>query len=371
MTAVSMSKPVSERLHSTFDPDRLHALGDEELDALPFGVIALDDAGRIARYNMAEARFARLDRAQVVGRSFFGEVARCTDKPEFHGRFDALLAGAKPATVRFEYVFAFRFGAQKVDVDMGMVSDGAASPSSSKAASSSSSPRVYLCINRRRFLPRQKEVPPSLEAPLIGELEPDAEAAGVTRDARGRRRIEVDVTMLGALLGTIARREKLGASAMLRDWGAAWGRLMVADLETEALERLGSPLGDLPMIKAMEIVAGQFHRQRLGRLAFDYAEAARGAIAVRVERSVFAEVSAGSACGVLEGLFGEIFTHLASRAIVVRESSCARSSGGAGSHSRTECLLVAVSASRAAAVERGVQPDVLTASAFLGLLDDA
>lgn len=369
MTAVSMAKPVSERLHSTFDPDRLHALGDEELDALPFGVIALDEAGRIARYNMAEARFARLDRAQVVGRSFFGEVARCTDNPEFHGRFDALLANAKPAAVRFEYVFAFRFGAQKVDVDMGTVSGGATSPSSSKAASSS--PRVYLCINRRKFLPRQKEVPPSLEAPLIGELEPNAEEAGVTRDARGRRRIEVDVTMLAALLGTIARREKLGASAMLRDWGATWGRLMVADLETEAVERLGSSLGELPMITAMEIVAGQFHRQRLGRLAFDYTEAARGAIAVRVERSVFAEVSAGSACGVLEGLFGEIFTHLASRAIVVRESSCARSGGRAGAHSRTECLLVAVSASRAAAIERGVKPEVLTASAFLGLLDDA
>lgn len=71
--------PVSERLYATFDPDRLNALGDEELDALPFGVISLDVEGRIARYNMADARFARLDRGQVVGRSFFGEVARCTD----------------------------------------------------------------------------------------------------------------------------------------------------------------------------------------------------------------------------------------------------------------------------------------------------
>lgn len=359
MTAVSVSKPVSERLHSTFDPDRLHALCDDELDALPFGVIALDEKGAIRRYNMAEARFARLDRAQVVGRTFFGEVARCTDTPEFRGRFDALLAASAPATVRFEYVFAFRFGAQKVDVDMGTV------------AGPGSSARVYLCINRRKFLPRQKEVPASLEAPLIGELEPNAKEAGVMRDARGRRRIDIDVAMLSALVGTIARREKLGASAMLREWGASWGRLMVADLETEAQERLrAASLGDLPMVSAMELVAEEFQRQRLGRLMFDYSEAARGAISVRVERSVFAEVPAGAACAVVEGLFGEIFTHLASRAIVVRESFCA-SRPTTHRHGREECLLLAVSASRAAAIERGVKPDVLTASAFLGLLDES
>lgn len=237
-TATTTSKsPVSERLYATFDPDRLDALGDEELDALPFGVIGLDGDGRIVRYNMAEARFARLDRGQVVGRSFFGEVARCTDTPEFRGRFDEVKSGTR-ATVRFEYVFAFRFGAQRVDVDMGTVS---------KAVTAPSSARVYLCINRRKFLPRQKDVSAAIEAPLIAELEPGAEAAGVVRDDQARRRIEVDLTMLEALFGTVARREKLGARAMLRDWGTAWGKLAVADLETEALERHGKSLGELPM----------------------------------------------------------------------------------------------------------------------------
>ena len=361
MTAISAANattpksPVSERLYASFDPDRLNALGDEDLDALPFGVIALDVDGRIVRYNMAEARFARLDRGQVVGRSFFGEVARCTDTPEFRGRFDEV-KNATRASVRFEFIFAFRFGAQRVDVDMGTVSkaDGAPSPSAA---------RVYLCINRRKFLPRQKDVPAAIEAPLIAELEPEAEAAGVVRDAQARRRLEVDLTMLEALFGTVARREKLGAGAMLRDWGTAWGKLAVADLETEALERHGKSLGELPMTGAMEIVAGYFQRQKLGRISFDYEEAARGAIALRVERSAFAEVAGEVGCATVEGIFAAIFSHLAARSLVVRESTCR----GTGAE---HCLFVAVSASRMAAVERAVRGPSKTPRAIVDALSE-
>ena len=359
MTAISAAAPtaskppVSERLYASFDPDRLDALGDEELDALPFGVIGLDADGRIARYNMAEARFARLDRGQVVGRSFFGEVARCTDTPEFRGHFDEVKSGAR-ATVRFEFVFAFRFGAQRVDVDMGAVSSAATAPTSA---------RVYLCVNRRKFLPRQKDVPAALEAPLITELEPEAEAAGVVRDDHARRRIEVDLTMLEALFGTIARREKLGARAMLRDWGTAWGKLAVADLETEALESHGKSLGELPMTSAMEVVAGYFQRQKLGRVTFDYEEAARGAIGLRVERSAFAEVSGEAGCATVEGIFAAILTHLAARGLVVRESAC-RAAGA------EHCLFVAVSASRMAAVERAVRGPSKTPRAIVDALSE-
>jgi photoactive yellow protein len=360
MTAISAAtatskSPVSERLYATFDPDRLDALGDEELDALPFGVIGLDGDGRIVRYNMAEARFARLDRGQVVGRSFFGEVARCTDTPEFHGRFDEVKSGAR-ATVRFEYVFAFRFGAQRVDVDMGVVSKAVTAPAGARA-------RVYLCINRRKFLPRQKDVPAAIEAPLIAELEPEAEAAGVVRDDQARRRIEVDLTMLEALFGTVARREKLGARAMLRDWGTAWGKLAVADLETEALERHGKSLGELPMTGAMEVVAGYFQRQKLGRVSFDYEEAARGAIGLRIERSAFAEVSGEAGCATVEGIFAAILTHLAARGLVVRESAC-RATGA------EHCLFVAVSASRMAAVERAVRGPSKTPRAIVDALSE-
>ena len=43
-------------------PNVLDAFDDAALDALPFGAIALDAAGRIARYNQVEARRANVSR---------------------------------------------------------------------------------------------------------------------------------------------------------------------------------------------------------------------------------------------------------------------------------------------------------------------
>lgn len=336
VTSTSERNDPRQSVYAAFEPERLDALSDEQLDALPFGVIALDENGRIARYNLTEARFARLDRGQVVGRAFFGEVARCTATPEFEGRFSTLKSAAEPAIVRFEYVFAFRFGAQKVDIEMGTV------PASAQRGFC-----AYICVNRRKFLPRLKDVPVAIEAPLIAELEPEALADGVARDAQGRRRVEAEVPMLTALIRTLADREQRGQTGIAREWGELWGRSTVAELEAESLERRGVALARLPMLGAMELAAGYLHRQKLGRLTIDYALAARGAIVLSVERSAFAEVPLVSGCSVFEGLFGSVFSHLASRPVVVRETSC-RSRG------EERCTFMVVSAGRTAAIERAV-----------------
>ena len=76
-----------------FDPSRIDALPDADLDALPFGVICVDRTGRILRYNLAESRLARLDRRQVLGRNFFRTVAPCTQTPAFEGRFRLFVDG--------------------------------------------------------------------------------------------------------------------------------------------------------------------------------------------------------------------------------------------------------------------------------------
>ena len=57
------------------DALRVPEMSDAELDALPFGVICLDKTGTVIRYNVAEARLARLDRSQVVGKNFFRTIA--------------------------------------------------------------------------------------------------------------------------------------------------------------------------------------------------------------------------------------------------------------------------------------------------------
>ena len=83
---------------------------------MPFGVICLDAAGTIVRYNLAEARLARLDRAEVLGRHFFLEVAPCTNVPAFEGRVRAFQGSHEGRLAEaFSFLFDFQFGAQEVD----------------------------------------------------------------------------------------------------------------------------------------------------------------------------------------------------------------------------------------------------------------
>ncbi len=317
----------------TFSPDALNALTDEELDSLPFGVVGLELNGRIARYNVAEARFARLDRGRVIGKSFFEEIARCTAVPAFKGNFDRLRDDPKAPPCQFSFVFAFRFGAQGVDIELGRATRG---------------PLIYMTVNRRKFLPRQTGLSPTQEAVPLVDLEPEAEASGVSRDLAGRRKLEAESSMLVALLSTLRDTNPATVHRTLVEWGVAWGRVVVVDMEVDVIERLGSTMGELTMATAMDVVADRLLRQRLGRLAVDFGHAGRGAIVLSIQRSVFAELGGHAACGVPEGLFSVVLTHLAKRLVAVREVRCARL--GAPS-----CDFVAVVPARVRALERVAQ----------------
>src|SRR3954447_6053940 len=50
---------------------RLEAMDDAMLDSLPFGVIRMDEAGRVLSYNACESREAGIRPEEVVGRHFF------------------------------------------------------------------------------------------------------------------------------------------------------------------------------------------------------------------------------------------------------------------------------------------------------------
>jgi len=340
MTRITPSS--SRSAFSSFSAAHLDALSDEELDTLPFGVIGLDAEGSIRRYNVAEARFARLDRAQVVGKSFFTEIARCTATAEFQGRFEVLVKTPESESIAFDFVFAFRFGAQQVNIDIGRAPGTA---------------RFYVCVNRKKFLPRLKNVSASIEAPLIAELEPDAALASVLRDEQGRRRLEIDPTLLQTLFASTSRRMAHEADTFLRDWGTAWGRVAVVDLETEMLQVREKLLGEVPMAEAMNALGAYLHRQRLGHLVLSFEHAAHGALVLAVERSAFSE-SSSRGCAVLEGLFAAVLSHLARRPLVVREARC-RARGAA------RCELVATAMTRLTALDDAVAtlstpvPDVI------------
>jgi len=95
--------------------ERIEALGADEIDALPVGVITLDLQGKIRRYNRLEAELARLDQKSQLGKDFFVDVAPCTANPDFQGRFTELVA--KPSgVINFDYTFRFSWGHQRVHI---------------------------------------------------------------------------------------------------------------------------------------------------------------------------------------------------------------------------------------------------------------
>ena len=92
---------------------RVPELSAAELDALPFGAIRLDKEGKILTYNLAESNLTGRKPDDVVGKSFFTEVAPCTNVREFAGRFhEGVAKGVLNA------VFPYRFDFQMDPVDV-------------------------------------------------------------------------------------------------------------------------------------------------------------------------------------------------------------------------------------------------------------
>lgn len=83
------------------------ALTDAELDALPYGMMQLDERGVVLRYSTPETRISGLTAAECVGRDFFEEIAPCTHVAEFYGRFREGVRRQQLDTT-FDFQFAFR-----------------------------------------------------------------------------------------------------------------------------------------------------------------------------------------------------------------------------------------------------------------------
>jgi photoactive yellow protein len=314
-----------------FEPASLDALGDAELDALSFGVIALDELGIVRRYNLYESRLARLDRRQVVGKDFFRDVARCARGERFEGRFRRLAAseaGAREAE-RFPFTFDFAFGAQEVAVEM---------------VRAPSSRYVYLLINRSRVAPPRPDFPREELGTLQAALAPDEALLGVRRDPLERRVVEIEWSVLSALRATCDRLAPESWTLFCTEWGVAWGRRLAVDLETLAIERHAQSLRELPMRVVSDLLSEQLRSRGWGRLELDFADASRGLVAMRVERSALAEstrasgrstVAAAFSCPLLAGCLGAVLSHVAQRKLTVREVACA-------AHGAACCELVAV-----------------------------
>jgi len=106
--------PVIEK-HSI--DDVMSALDRKEIESLPYGAVELDRDGNILFYNSAEGDITGRDPKVVIGKNFFKEVAPCTNRPEFHGRFEEIVNEDK-SLAAFEYTFDFQMQPTKVTVQM-------------------------------------------------------------------------------------------------------------------------------------------------------------------------------------------------------------------------------------------------------------
>lgn len=304
-----LSPPEEPQLLAHVEATRLDGKTDDELDELPFRIVALSPTGKVLRYNLAESRLARLDRSTVRGRDFFREVAPCTATPELEGRFSPLVRSGESGPVRFPYVFDFAFGAQEVEVEL----------------LRASAERVYLLINRLRFTPPRPPGARRKPAPRQPELPPDESRKGVIRDAtecasfassrRSGRRC--------ARRGTAWLR--MGGACSATSGASVWGRTAVIDLETDAVQLRGVSLRELPMRAAIDMLGGYLFDAGWGSLKIDFRSASDGVFIVELERSAWAEAIGPSPtprCHVLAGFFRAVFCHLAQKLVTVRELSC-------------------------------------------------
>ncbi len=119
---------MSERTHiARFGEDDianvLARLSNDEIDQLTFGAIQLDIAGRVVGFNLTEAGLVGRSREEVMGRMFFDEIAPCTRRPEFRGRFQDIVTGKIDGAL-FEYTFDYKMNPTRVYVHMKRALDG-------------------------------------------------------------------------------------------------------------------------------------------------------------------------------------------------------------------------------------------------------
>lgn len=87
------------------------------LDLLPYGIIVVDEEGRILYYNAREEEIARRRREDVLGKNFFTEVAPCTQVQEFYGQFKETMHSVG-LVASFNFIFPFPQKAREVEITL-------------------------------------------------------------------------------------------------------------------------------------------------------------------------------------------------------------------------------------------------------------
>jgi len=95
--------------------DELRHADEAELNNAPFGIVRLDDDGRVEFYNRYESNLSGVSPADALGQNFFTELAPCSNNHLFQGRFRDGVA-TNDLDAHFTYTFTYKMRPTLVDV---------------------------------------------------------------------------------------------------------------------------------------------------------------------------------------------------------------------------------------------------------------
>jgi len=86
------------------------------LEDLPLGVVRLNAEGIILAYTQRESKRFGNQPSEVIGRSFFEDIAPCSSVKEFRGRFEDLVRGKTTGRAELDFLFCYEDNQQMVHI---------------------------------------------------------------------------------------------------------------------------------------------------------------------------------------------------------------------------------------------------------------
>lgn len=95
----------------------LATIGRQDIDSMDFGIIKLDDSGKVVMVNRYQSDLGGVAVPQFEGKHYFTQIAPCTNNGLFFGSFRKGVA-ANSLNVSFPYTFTFKMKPTNVRVHM-------------------------------------------------------------------------------------------------------------------------------------------------------------------------------------------------------------------------------------------------------------